>query len=176
MVEFIDNLLEISNLTSCNQGLTLNGGYKTRCCLTLSNKSNVRDYHPTILIKNIDLINNLETTFGNGCIISVHEVNVFNNITVDYINDPYSRDFDNSVINSDFINGTSSVIFNANVVSNLTLYLRQNINVTFGVTVSPLCNGRPNPTPFVSGVDFNNSVNIISDKGNDTETILLLDF
>ena len=87
MVEFIDNLLEISNLTSCNQGLTLNGGYKTRCCLTLSNKSNARDYHPTSLIKNIDLINNLETTFGNGCIISLDEVNVFNNVKFDFSGD-----------------------------------------------------------------------------------------
>jgi gliding motility-associated-like protein len=175
-VEFIDNLLEISNLTSCNQGFTGNSEYKIRYFLTLSNKSNARDYHPTSLIKNIDLINNLETTFGNGCIISVDEVNVFNNRTIDYIDDPYPRDFDDSVINPGFINGTSSAIFNANAVSNLTLYPRQIINVTFCVTVNPLCNGRPNPTPSGSGIDFNNTVNVTSDRGNDTETLLLLDF
>ena len=108
-VEFIDNLLEISNSSSCNQGYTANGNYKIRYYYTLSNNSTARDYHPTSLIKNIDLINNLETTFGNGCIISIDDINVWSYIPFDYINDPYPQDFDNSVINPDFINALSLI-------------------------------------------------------------------
>ena len=175
-VEFIDNLLEISNSSSCNQGYTVDGEYKIKYYFTLSNNSTARDYHPTSLIKNIDLINNLETTFGNGCILSVDEVDVWSYPPFDYINDPYPQDFDNSVINPDFINATSSAIFNANAVSNLTLYPRQEINVTFCVTVNPLCNGRPNPTPSGSGIDFDNTINVTSDRGNDTDSLLLEDF
>ena len=175
-VEFIDNLLEISNSSSCNQGYMANGNYKIRYYYTLSNNSTARDYHPTSLIKNIDLINNLETTFGNGCIISIDDINVWSYIPFDYINDPYPQDFDNSVINPDFINATSSAIFNNNAVSNLTLYPRQKIYVTFCVAVNPVCNGRPNPTPSGSGIDFNNTINVTSDRGNDTDALLLEDF
>lgn len=176
-VEPIDNLLKISSLTSCNQGFTVDGEYKIRYSLVLSNNSNARDYHASSLIKNIDLINNLETTFGNGCILDIDEINAYNNnITVDYIDDPYPREFNNSVLNSDFIDGTSNSIFNANAIDTLILYPRQNITVTFCVTVNPFCDGRPNPTPSGAGINFSNTVNVTSDRGSDTDTLLLLDF
>ncbi|TXD56471.1 Ig-like domain-containing protein [Polaribacter sp. IC063] len=176
-VEQIDNLLEISSIRSCNQGFTVNGEYKVRYSVTLSNTSNARDYHPTSLIKKINLSNNRQTTFGNGCVLNIDKVNIFNNnFTIDFINNPYPREFDNTAINADFVGLTSSAIFNTNAVDNLTLYPRQNVTVTFCVTINPFCNGRPNPTPSGSGIDFNTTVNVTSDRGNDTDALLLTDF
>ena len=177
-VENIDNLLEISSFGSCNQGFTSNGEYKVLYSLVLTNLSTARDYHTSSLIKNIDLTNNLQTTFGNGCVIKVSGLEIYNNnYTLDYINDTgYPREFTASATNSNFLNGTSNSIFNNDAINDLILYPRQNVTVIFCVTVNPLCNGRPNPTPSGSGIDFNNLVNVTSDRGNDTDELLLVDF
>ena len=177
-VEHIDNLLEISFLGSCNQGYTANGEYKVRYTAVLINNSTARDYHPTSLIKNIDIIDDLQATFGLGCVTNVDEVNIYNNtFTRDYINDAgYPREFDDSALNPNFSNGTSNSVLNTAAINNLTLYPRQNITLVFCVTINPFCNGRPNPTPSGSGIDFLNTLNVTSDRGSDSEPMLLTDF
>jgi gliding motility-associated-like protein len=177
-VEHIDNLLEISSFESCNQGYTSNGEYKVIYTVFLKNLSTARDYHTSSLIKNIDLTTNLQTTFGNGCVVEVDGVEIYNNnYTLDYINNTgYPREFTVSATNSNFLNVTSSSIFNNDAINDLILYPRQDVTVIFCVTVNPLCNGRPNPTPSGSGIDFNNTINVTSDRGNDTDEVFLTDF
>ncbi|MGK0411905.1 MAG: gliding motility-associated-like protein [Polaribacter sp.] len=179
-VEFIDNLLEIDYLDSCNQNFTANGEYQIDYVLTLRNKSTARDAHENSLIRNIDLINNLQTTFGTGCIINVDEIQVttFNRLDVyDYVNNvAYPIDFGASAINSDFTNGTSTSIFNNNAIDNFVLYPGQTITVRLCVKVNPDCNGRPFPTPSGSGIDFTNTVSVTSTKGDGSDTVTLTDF
>jgi gliding motility-associated-like protein len=177
-VEPVDNLLEISSFTSCNQGFTADGEYKVRYTMVLFNKSTARDYHPTSLIKNIDIINDLQATFGNSCVVEVSEVSIVNNVfTRDFINNAgYPREFTNNAINNNFLNITSNSVFNEDAIDNLTLYPRQNVTVSFCVTINPFCNGRPNPTPSGSGINFDNVINITSDRGNATRNLVLSDF
>tara|TARA_R110001592_G_scaffold24026_2_gene93305 strand:+ start:2285 stop:6367 length:4083 start_codon:yes stop_codon:yes gene_type:complete len=177
-VEHIDNLLDISPFSSCNQGFTANGEYKLRYTVVLKNKSTARDYHSSSLIKNIDLTSNLQVIFGNGCVIGVDGVEIYNNnFTLDYINDTgYPREFTGTATNSNFLNVTSNSIFNQDAIANLTLYPRQNIVVVFCVTINPFCNGRPNPTPSGAGIDFDSTINVTSDRGNDTDSFTLTDF
>jgi gliding motility-associated-like protein len=179
-VELIDNLLEISSFSSCNQGYTASGAYKIKYSITLNNISTSRDTHPSSLIKKIDLTNDLEAIFGDACITEVDEVSVSgnNNFRVyDYVNSTfYPLEYNSVAINSNFSNVTSTSIFNTNAINNLTLYPGQSINVNFCVNIKPGCNGRPNPTPSGSGIDFNNVINVTSDRGNNTESLLLTDF
>ncbi|WP_445749018.1 T9SS type B sorting domain-containing protein [Polaribacter sp.] len=178
-VQNIDNLLELTQFSSCNQGYTSNGEYKVIYTIVLSNKSTARDYHPTSLIKNIDITNNLQATFGNGCVVDVTEVSISNNsFTRDYLNPPagYPREFTNNAVNEGFLNISSNSIFSIEAINNLTLYPRQNVTINFCVTINPFCDGRPNPTPSGSGIDFESTINITSDRGNATASLLLTDF
>ena len=176
-VEPTDDLIEIRELGSCNQGFTSDGNYKIRYDLILTNRSNAKDYHESSLIRNINLINNLQDTFGTECVVEVDEVSVRNdNFIVDYVGAPYPREFDNNSINNGFLNGTSNEFFNANAINNLTLYPRQSIFISFCVTVNAFCNGRPNPTPSGSGIDFTNTINITNNTGTATDSITLIDF
>jgi gliding motility-associated-like protein len=179
-VENIDNLLEISSFESCNQGYTSNGEYKVIYTLVLLNKSTARDYHPTSLIKNINITNNLQTTFGNTCVVEVTEVSVSNNIfTKDFLNPPvggYPKEFTNDAINDGFLNITSNSVFSNDAIDNLILYPRQNVTVSFCVTIKPFCDGRPNPTPSGAGINFNNILDVTSDRGNVSSNLLLTDF
>lgn len=177
-VEFIDDLLELSFFGSCNQGFTSNGEYKVRYTAVFRNRSTARDYHENSLIRNIDITDNLQAAFGNGCVINVDEANVYNNtFTQDYVNGGgYPREFDNSAINSDFLNVSSNSILNDNAFDNLILYPRQDMTLIFCVTVNPDCDGRTFPTPSGSGVDFTNTLNVDSNRGTGTDTITLEDF
>ena len=179
-VEHVDNLLEIDNLSSCNQGFNADGEYKIVYSLTLTNITTSRDTHENSLIKNIDLVNNLQSVFGNGCIINVDQLSVstFNSFSIyDYVNNrAYPREFDSSAINSNFSNATSNSIFNTNAINNFTLYPGQTISVSFCATVNPFCNGRPNPTPSGSGIDFTNVISVTSNKGGGSDTTTLTDF
>ncbi|MDG1398037.1 MAG: gliding motility-associated C-terminal domain-containing protein [Polaribacter sp.] len=179
-VEFIDDLLEVESFGSCNQGFNSDGEYKILYSLTLRNKAKSRDTHENTLVRNIDLVNNLETTFGNSCVLNVDLINVNTSNSsgiYDYVNNVnYPREFDNSAINSDFANVTSSSIFNTNAINDFVLYPGQTINVSFCVAVNPDCNGRPFPTPSGSGINFVNTIAVTSSKGDATDVITLTDF
>ena len=177
-VEPTQDLLEITSFSSCNQGFTSDGEYKIRYTAIFRNRSNAKDYHEPSMIRNIDITNNLQATFGNGCVVEVDEISVFNNgFTRDFINGGgLPREFGNNEINDSFRNVTSNSILNDNAINNLTLYPRQILNVTYCVTVRPFCDGRPNPTPSGSGIDFNNTINVTTNRGSATESLLLTDF
>jgi gliding motility-associated-like protein len=177
-VEPTEDLLEISFLGSCNQGFTASGEYKVRYTAILKNRSNARDYHEPSLIRNIDIRDDLQAAFGNECVVEVDEINVYNNnFTRDFINDgAYPREFNNDALNPNFSNVTSNSIFNETAINELILYPRQNITLVFCVTINPFCDGRPNPTPSGSGIDFNNTLSVSSNRGNAEESELLTDF
>ncbi|MCF6280008.1 MAG: gliding motility-associated C-terminal domain-containing protein [Flavobacteriaceae bacterium] len=175
-VERTTNLLGIEVLSSCNQGFTADGDYKIRYFIRLTNTSNARDYHPSSLITNIDLIDDLESVFGNDCVTLVDQISINTNLPDDYVGNPYPQDWSSTSLNSDFENIASNSIFNTVAITNNVLYPRQYINVSFCVTVNPFCNGRPNPTPSGSGIDFDNIVSVTSSIGSDTTNLNLTDF
>lgn len=175
-IEKIENILEIESLESCNQGFTVNEEYKITYMMTLKNTSTARDYHSKSIIGNIDLTNNLQEVFGNGCVINVDQVVVSTKAVRDFVGNPYPLDFDNSAINPNFLNGTSTSIFKIDTINNLLLYPRQSIKIQYCLTINPFCNGRPNPTPSGSNINFKNVVEVTSDRGNSTFDFLLEDF
>jgi gliding motility-associated-like protein len=175
-VEHITDLLEISYISSCNQGYTANGEYEIKYDIRLTNLSTARDYHSPSIISNISLTDDLESVFGNGCIISIDQLNVSTTQTIDYINNPYPLEWNNTSINSNFESITSTNLFNTNATNTNVLYPRQSIDISFCVVVSPFCNGRPNPTPSGSGINFDNILNVTSAIGNDTSNLLITDF
>lgn len=175
-VEPITDLLDISS-GSCNQGFTENGEYKILYTITLRNRSTARDYHDGSLIKNIDLTTTLNNVFGIGCLTTIDDVAITTSRTPSFVDTPfYPSEFSNNALNPDFTNVTSSTFFNTNAINTLTLYPRQSVNISFCVTVNPYCNGRPNPTPSGSNIDFDVDFNVTSSKGNDTTNVLLTDF
>ena len=105
-VEHTTNLLEISNISSCNQGYTAEGEYKIRYNVRLRNLSTARDYHSSSIISNINLTDDLESIFGNGCVIEVDQMSVSTTPTIDYVNNPYPLEWSNTSINSNFENIT----------------------------------------------------------------------
>ncbi|PQJ78738.1 gliding motility-associated C-terminal domain-containing protein [Polaribacter porphyrae] len=175
--ETTTNLLNVESFSSCNQGYTQNGEYKVNYSIAIRNTSISTGNHPSSLLTNIDLTNNLRTTFGNDCVLRVDQVAIRNdNFVPDYLNNPYPREFTNSAINPDFLSLNSTTFFDATATSNLVLYPRQAVYVDFCVTINPFCNGRPNPTPSGSGIDFTNNINVTSNNGNDSSTLTLTDF
>ncbi|WP_339881903.1 cadherin-like domain-containing protein [Polaribacter vadi] len=177
-VEFTEDLLEINNLGSCNQGFNSNGEYKIVYSVQLTNRNNSRDRHEAALIRNIDLINNLQDTFGVGCLVNVDQVSIRNDAVQNIAeNTFFPREFTVDAFNPAFTNGNSSSFFNASAISDLILYPRQSIFISFCVTVNAFCDGRSNPTPAGSGIDFTNTMTANTDKGNNaTDSITLTDF
>lgn len=177
-VEPTEDLLEINELGSCNQGFNANGEYKIVYSLELININNARDLHESALIRNIDLIDDLQSAFGSGCVVNVEAASVRNSFVRNIAEGSFfPNDFDNSAINNSFLNGSSSSFFNQNAIDNLILYPRQSIFVSFCVTVNPFCDGRPNPTPSGSGINFTNTLTVNTDKGNNAKSdITLNDF
>ncbi len=175
-VEPTTNLLDIEVLSSCNQGYTIDGEYKIRYSIRLKNISNARDYHPTSLITDIDLINDLSAIFGASCVTLVDQISISMAPTDDFVGNPYPEDWNISALNSNFENITSTSFFNSNAINNNTLYPRQEINISLCVTVDPVCDGRPNPTPSGLGVNFDNIVTVTSSTDTDTRNYLISDF
>lgn len=173
-VEKIKNLLEIEEISSCNQGYTIDGDYKIQYNIKLTNISTARDYHVSNLIKKIDLTNDLDAIYGSGCSTLILQ-DVSTSTVQDFIENPYPLYFDNDAINRGFLDGTSTSIFNANAINTFTLYPRQSIDIQFCVTVDAFCGG-PNPTPSGSGVDFDTVLKVTSTRGDDTKNLLLTDF
>lgn len=176
-VEKITNLLEISSLNGCDQSFSVDKEYKIKYTMRLDNKSTARDYHANSLIKNIDLTSNLEETYGAGCVLEIDEIFIFTiNNGSNFLNDPYPLEFDNEAINPDFLDATSNSIFTKNAIDNFTLYPRQVISIEFCVTIAAFCNGRPNPTPSGTGIDFTTVLKATSNKGTDEKDLVLEDF
>ncbi|WP_405608144.1 gliding motility-associated C-terminal domain-containing protein [Polaribacter sp. Asnod1-A03] len=167
-----------SEITSCNQGYTVDSFYKINYKITLTNTNNSASADSTNVIKNIDLSNNLEAIFGNGC-ISYDDIEV-DIITTSSTNLKTNIDFPKefttiNALNDNFLNGTSNAIFKT-TSKDFSLYPRQSINIDICVTVDPFCNGRPNPTSSGSNIDFNITTTTTSDNGDTDANLLLKDF
>lgn len=174
--ERITNLIRYEDVGTCNQGFGKDGNYHIIYGLEFGNESTARDYHPTNLIRQINPTIDLDGVFGTGCVVSVDNVFVDTEVVEDFINDPYPLEFSSGNINPDFLTGSSDQIFTTGSVQNATLYPRQSVRVSFCVTVNPFCDGRPNPTPSGSGIDFNAVFNIDSSIGSSTASLELRDF
>lgn len=171
-VEPTTNLLEISSVGSCNQGYTKDGEYKIQYTLVLFNKSTARDYHANNILNDINLQQNLNAIYGDGCVLRVESLGTGHFETIDFVGNPYPTDFGTNILNPAFLSGTSNQIFN----DNLRLFPRQQVFVQFCVVVNPFCDGRPNPTPSGSRINFNAEFTINADRGNDSANLLLSDF
>jgi len=109
----------------------------------------------------------------NVCILLIDKILINTNRPADFVNNPYPQDWDNlpggSSLNPGFSSNTSTHIFNSTAIVENILYPRQNITVTFCVTVEPDCNGRTFPLASPSGLTFDNTVDVTSiNEGNDT--------
>ncbi|PHR72234.1 MAG: hypothetical protein COA67_05350 [Lutibacter sp.] len=171
-----NDLINISNHSTCNQGYTLDGDYNVQYTIRITNNSNAVNYNPTSLISTINLTDNLQNTFGNGCATLIDQMSIQTSYSLDVLGNPYPQDWDINSLNPNFENLTSSTFFNPNAIATNILYPRQSINISFCVTVDPFCNGRPNPTPSGSGIDFDNTLNVTSSNGNQTNNLLISDF
>jgi len=175
-VEEITDLIEIDVVESCNQGFDTDGNYGIRYTVSFLNTSTARDYHAPNLIGNIDFVHDLDVVYGNGCVIEINEITVSTTVVEDFIDDPYPLEFNNASVNPDFLAGTSNNIFSTTSINNAILYPRQSVVVSFCVVINPFCNGRPNPTPSGSGIDFDAVFDISTSIGNDTNSLILSDF
>lgn len=171
-----NNLINISSHSTCNQGYTLDGDYNVQYTIRISNESNAVNYNPASLISNINLTDNLQNTFGNGCVTLIDQISIQTTLTQDLTGTFYPQDWDLNSLNPNFENLTSPTFFDANAIATNILYPRQSINISFCVTVEPFCNGRPNPTPSGSGIDFDNTISISSSNGNQTDNLSISDF
>ncbi|MDR9449341.1 MAG: gliding motility-associated C-terminal domain-containing protein, partial [Psychroflexus sp.] len=175
-VEDTEDLIEFIDLSSCNQGFGPDGNYKIEYTYNFKNNSTARDYHPSSLIQNIQISKDLDGIYGSGCVISIDDISITTSVVEDFVEDPYPLDFDVSSVNPDFLDATSDNLFSVESVNNAILYPRQTINISYCVTVDPFCDGRPNPTPSGSGVDFETILNLTSSTGEDETELLLTDF
>lgn len=175
-VEETTNLLEFEVFESCNQGYTVDENYKIIYFASFTNTSNARDYHESSLISNIDITNDLNAIYGNDCISSVEVVSISTDSGTNYVDTPYPEEFTTDAINLNFLDGTSSSIFNTNAINSFTLYPRQTINIQFCITIDAFCNGRPNPTASGSGIDFDSTLNVNSSTNFISTNLTLTDF
>lgn len=174
--ERITNLLSFDGIGSCNQGYGSDGNYHIQYILAYRNESTARDYHPTNLIRNINPTIDLDAVFGANCVVRIDNMSVSTEVVQDFINNPYPLEFNPSSINPDFLDGNSNQLFSTNAINTATLYPRQRVFISFCIVVNPFCNGRPNPTPSGSGVDFNAQFDITSSIGSDNTSLFLSDF
>ncbi len=186
-VEITGDLLKIDNVSSCNQGYNANGEYQIRYQITLENISQGKGYHSISYVTNIQIFDNLNSVFGNGCITLIERNGISSSPDVnDFVGGTYPVDWaitswdSNEFSESDATPGAQGLL-NAGAVGTAVLYPRQKLTLNFCVYVDPFCNGRPNPTPSGSGIDFDNvitatSVNGNGTNGNQTADILLKDF
>ena len=172
-VETNGDLLEVIGIASCNQGYTADGVYKITYTITLRNASIARDDHANSKISNIQVVNDLNSIFGNGCITLVERNAIGTGIST---NDPlriaYPTEFDSSDFDVDEFSETDATpgaegIFNATSLTD-TLHPGQRISIRYCLSIDPTCAGSP--------MDFDNSVVVTSDRGNDTSNLLITDF
>jgi gliding motility-associated-like protein len=175
-VQPTEDIIQLNGLSSCNQGYTPEGDYKIQYRLDIRNLSNALDYHSSSMINTIQVVKDFASIYGPGCVIELDNFNINTPPVDDFIGNPYPIDFDNDAVNQDFINGTESNLFTDFSVDNSVLYPRQRVTVTFCLIVQPFCNGRPNPTPSGSGIDFEAELNLTSSNGDLDSTLLLEDF
>jgi gliding motility-associated-like protein len=175
-VQNVEDLIILDEFTSCNQGYSPDGFYQIQYLFSFRNLSTARDYHTSSLIQKIELINDFDAIFGSGCVLLVEDIDVTTTPSEDFVGNPYPLDFDNSIVNPDFLNGTSGILFDPDLFNDIILYPRQFVTISFCLVVDPFCGGRPNPTPSESGIDFESVLEIDSTGGITDISLLLTDF
>lgn len=175
-VEDVEDLIEFLEFGTCNQGFSTDGDYKIQYSFSFRNKSTARDFHESSLISMIDVVKDLDEIYGAGCVTLVDDVSIATTTVQDFIGTPYPLDFNANSVNPDFLEGTSNNIFSQTSIQNAILYPRQTVFVSYCISIEPFCNGRPNPTPSGSGIDFNAMLNLTSSTGEDEIELLLTDF
>ncbi len=187
-----EDLLEISSVTSCNQGYISptasypNGAYRIRYAISLRSLSIARDDNLESLVTNINLINDLNAAFDSSCIIEVENpsiplnssvnLNAINTINPSEFNTLYSEDWDPvpSPLNPNFETLSSTSVFNTNAINNNTLFPRQSISFEYCITVDASCVAT-NPIDFTNTftVTFQNGD---GSSGSDSYLLKITDF
>ncbi len=175
-VENVEEIIQLQALSSCNQGFTPEGNYKIRYQFGIRNLSNARDYHSSSMINAIQVVKDFASIYGPGCVIELDDFNIISPPVDDFVGNPYPIDFDNDAVNQSFLSGTENNLFTDFSVDNSVLYPRQRVSISFCLIVEPFCDGRPNPTPSGSGIDFEAELNLTSSNGDLDSTLLLEDF
>ena len=178
-VETDEDLLELHEFSSCNQGYTIDGEYVIRYKIVLQNMSITRGDHKNSEITNIQILNDLNSIFGDNCILKVERLAILTSMTSKenettlYPQEWHNDDFD--IVEFDETNTTPGAegIFNN---TDHILYPRQTLTVEYCVHINPYCNGRVNPAISGDGIDFTNIINVHSSRGDNTGILTITDF
>jgi hypothetical protein len=108
-------------------------------------------------------------------VTSVDNVSVTNSRVEGFIDPPYPIEFNNLNVNPNFESATSGNILSVASINDAILYPGQTISIAYCISVKPLCNGRPNPTPSGSGIDFEALLSLTSSAGSDSISLNLTD-
>ncbi|WP_145990373.1 gliding motility-associated C-terminal domain-containing protein, partial [Psychroflexus sp. MES1-P1E] len=174
IVEDIEDLIEFLDFESCNQGFSSDGNYKILYKFRFENKSIARDSNPLSLIRDIEISEDFNAIYGLGCVTSVDNVTI---ITDNFSETPYPLVFSNTInVNQDFLEGTSGVLFDTETINDAILYPRQIVTISYCISVNPFCDGRLNPTPSDSGIEFNAILDLTSSAGSNDISLNLTDF
>ena len=177
-VENVEDLIQLQNISSCNQGFSPDGNYRINYSFSFRNLSTARDYHSSSIISSIQIVKLLNNIYGSGCVIELENFAISTLPAEDFVGNPYPLDFDLNTVNQNFIDGNASNLFTGQSVQNSFLYPRQRVSISFCMVVDPFCAGRPNPTPSGSGIDFNAEISLTSSNSDEelTSELLLEDF
>lgn len=180
-VEMSGSLLDVVDVTSCNQGYTSEGYYQIYYTIQIRNKSITRGYHDASNIEGIQIINDLNSVFGD-CIFEIERRGIGASNVDDFLGGTYPSDWnilswDDVEFNETDATPGAEGLLNTGSVATAKLYPRQSLYINFCVKIDPFCNGRPNPTPSGSGIDFNNIVTVTTTTdGNETGSLEITDF
>ena len=158
-------------IESCNQGYTASGLYKIRYTFSLHNPSYAQS------ITNLQIINDLNSIFGNGCV---------NHIDRDWIGTSAGYDptdpqmYDNNAWDTAEFNETDPTpgregIFNAATVSGSELYPGQTIWGSYCIYIDPTCAGGDG-VGSGNGVTFDNIMTSSGSTGGGNTHLAITDF
>ncbi len=164
-VDYVNVAPEIY-VNSCNQGYTASGYYKIYYDVYVFNRSYAYG------AENLQIVNDLEAIFGNGCIANIDRLWLDSGNTLASSTDPAMYDASswdtNEYDETDPTPGRQG-IFNSAAVANNILYPRQYI--TFGVCllIDPNCAGGAG-VGSGNGVTFDNIFNLSTDINGTNES------
>ncbi len=183
------DLLSAPVITSCNQGYTADGYYKVQYGVSFTNQSIARDSHLNSVVTNIQIFDDLNAIFGNGCIFEIQRGTLgvrnsgLNPIEVSSTTDTTSPLYfpgtsfppRYTTLNWDTVEfsetdptpGADGIL--TGLSPNNILFPGQTLTFYYCVLIDPNCAG-------TGPIDFTNVVSVTSSRGNPAGSLLLPDF
>ncbi len=171
IVDYVNTDPEIT-VSSCNQGYTTSGYYKIYYTVHVFNHSYAYG------AQNLQIFNDLNAVFGNGCIVDIDRQGLSSGNTLQNSTDPVmynGSSWDTNEYDETDPTPGQQGIFNAATVANNILYPRQYIDFQVCLLIDPNCAGGAG-VGSGNGVTFDNVFQLTSSIGNATTHISISDF